>query len=136
MLPRFGLDPAAVDGLIDGAGDIEPLLPAKSCLGGIILYVQWANLGGKAQEYDPAFFQKIKDAFGDSYPFTLRQVEDDKPTPMSELTKAWIFLAKREYNTPYIKRTYGSKSTTLDADGWPDFTADRIGEIENDLTNG
>jgi hypothetical protein len=111
MLPRFGLDPAVVDGLIDRACAFEPLLPAKTCLGEIILYVQWANLGGKGQEYDPAFFNKIKDAFGDT--FTLRQVDDDKPTPMSELTKAWIYLAKREYNTPYIKRTYGSKSTTL-----------------------
>eukprot|EP00898_Chlorokybus_atmophyticus_P002146 jgi/Chlat1/2932/Chrsp2S08906 len=100
----------------------------------IILYVQWANLEGKGQVYDPAWFQKIREATSGSLSAVL--VDDKEPTPMSVLTSKWVFQDVREFDMPYNKRCYVTNSTTLGADKWPEYTADRIKEIESDVTNG
>lgn len=97
--------------------------------GVIVLYVQWANLGGKDQQYDPGFFNKIKAAFDGV--FYWPTVNDSRPKPMSDLTKEWIFPDPREFAEPYNKRTYVTKSTTVNQGSWAKYTASRINEIED-----
>ncbi|KAF9346268.1 hypothetical protein BGX26_002247 [Mortierella sp. AD094] len=97
----------------------------------IVVYAQWANLDGGGQLYDPTFFKKIKDAAGQNYIPTMGiQVDDDRHTPMSTLTAHWIFQNVREFDLPYVKRTYMSNSETLKEDGWTDWVCDRINHIQ------
>ncbi len=79
---------------------------------------QWANTGGKDQVFDAnieAWFKKIKDVTGKH----VKPVVDyKKPRPMSELTYDWTFSLKREFDLPYKKRTWATKSTQLSTSGW------------------
>ncbi|KAG0027213.1 hypothetical protein BGZ82_009104 [Podila clonocystis] len=104
----------------------------------IIVYAQWANLEGKGQPYDPTLFDKIKKAGGKLplIPFLGIKVDDDKHFPLSELTGQWIFQNVREFEKPYVKRTFMSNSETLVEDGWTDYVSDRIHEIEGNPFNG
>lgn len=73
----------------------------------IIVYAQWANLGGQDQPYNSAFFNEIKEAGGEHSTFRDEiadagghvlqslflgaQVDDDKHRPLSELMGDWTF---------------------------------------------
>ncbi|KAG0032868.1 hypothetical protein BGZ81_009921 [Podila clonocystis] len=93
----------------------------------ILVYAQWANLDGASQVYNPKFFNKIRDAAGERYLSDWNVlVDDSKPTPMSKLSSEWTFNNVREFDAPYVKRTYMSNSATLGSDGWTDWVSDRI----------
>lgn len=104
----------------------------------IIVYAQWANLEGEGQPYDPTLFDNIKRAGGKmpQIPFLGIKVNDDIHSPLSELTGQWIFQNVREFEKPYVKRTFVSNSKTLVEDGWTDYVSDRIHEIEGNPFNG
>lgn len=110
-----------------GDSDIAVRLPC------IMVYLQWANLGGADQRYNPEFFDKVKNACGK---FKFVTVDDDYPTPLSELRGAWVYNNVREFDTPYVKRGYVSRSTTLSEDGWPGYMADTIDEVWADKRDG
>ncbi|KAF9562030.1 hypothetical protein EC968_005409 [Mortierella alpina] len=101
--------------------------------GGIMVFAQWANLQGKDQVYDPAFFTKIKNAIG---PMPPRMPHDGKlyndiELPMSQLAAHWVFPVAREFQLPYIKRAYITESKTINKDGWATWAADRVDAIRN-----
>jgi hypothetical protein len=48
---------------------------------------------------------------------------------MSALTGEWIFRNVREFDHPYVKRSYLTKSTTLGKDGWTSWVTKRINAI-------
>ncbi|KAF9118335.1 hypothetical protein BGW39_001262 [Mortierella sp. 14UC] len=104
----------------------------------IAVYAQWANLEGGDQPYNKIFFDKIKRAGGKvpEIPFMGIRVDDDRYRPLSELTGHWIFQNVREFEEPYIKRTFMSNSQTLVEDGWTTYVCDRIHEIEGNPFNG
>ncbi|KAF9944319.1 hypothetical protein BGZ70_004793 [Mortierella alpina] len=103
----------------------------------IIVYAQWANLEGENQPYDKTFFEKIKRAGGvTQIPFLGIRVDDDRHQPLSQLTGHWIFRNVREFENPYIKRTFMSNSQTLVEDDWTTYVCDRIHEIEGNPFNG
>ncbi|KAF9939995.1 hypothetical protein BGZ67_008538 [Mortierella alpina] len=104
----------------------------------ILVYAQWANLEGDGQPYDMTFFDKIKTAGGKvpKIPFLGIKVNDDQHYPLSELTGQWIFQNVREFEKPYIKRTFMSNSQTLVQDDWSNYVCDRIDEIESNPFNG
>ena len=54
---------------------------------------------------------------------------DVEEKPMSELTAKWIFRNRREFNHPYVKRTYSTESRTLATDGWADWVTQRIDSV-------
>ncbi|MCJ1232037.1 hypothetical protein MMC12_008718 [Toensbergia leucococca] len=86
----------------------------------IIVYAQWVPFD-KNDVCDTAWF----DRFGrDS--ITMNKVQQK---PMSELTGEWIFRNVREFDHPYVKRTYMTNSTTLGKDGWADWVTGRIDAI-------
>lgn len=69
----------------------------------------------------PDFFSEVK------------QIVQEKP--MSELTKQWMFKNVREFDLPYVKRTYLTNYTTLDKDGWTKWVVNRINNIMANVTN-
>ena len=104
---------------------------------GILVYAQWANLGGAAQPYtdrEQSFFDRIMRAAGD--PFIPNVLDPSYHTPMSQLALSWVFANVREFPLPFIKRTYDTASTTLDKTGMAKWLADRVDAIETGGKNG
>ena len=95
----------------------------------IIVFVQWANLEGEGQSYDPAFFKKIKDVIG--YPLVPHEGLglNDEEAPMSTLCSFWVFPIAREFQLPYFKRAYITESRTLEEDGWSAWVTGRLNEF-------
>lgn len=56
--------------------------------------------------------------------------------PMSELTSDWIFRNTREFDLPYVKRTYLTTSTELSTNGWVDWVVGRMDEVVRPVGNG
>ena len=47
------------------------------------------------------------------------------------MTGRWILPRRREFDLPYVKRTYSTNSKSLEKDGWVDSVIDRIDLIYN-----
>ena len=86
----------------------------------IVVYAQWVPFS-KSDVCDTAWFDRIKQG--------ALLVDGGKPEPMSELTAKWIFRNVREFDHPYVKRTYLTNSTTLGKDGWASWVTDRIDAV-------
>ncbi|KAL8723785.1 MAG: hypothetical protein Q9181_007201 [Wetmoreana brouardii] len=86
----------------------------------IIVYAQWVPFS-KDDVCDMSFFDKLR-----PHSLSIKGVEEK---PMSELTGEWIFRNTREFEHPYVKRTYTTNSTTLGKDGWTDWVTKRIDAI-------
>ncbi|KAI9241203.1 MAG: hypothetical protein BYD32DRAFT_356251, partial [Podila humilis] len=97
----------------------------------IVVYAQWANLGGQGQSYNSAFFDEIKEAGGEHSTFC-----DEIKQAGGDLMGDWIFSNVREFEKPYIKRVFMSNSQTLEKDHWTDNVCDRIHEIQGNDDNG
>lgn len=111
----------------------------------ILVYAQWANVEGEGQEYDPSWFERIKEACGDdcvldrildkAKDFLAQEVMEvpmlkKEENPMSVLSSHWVFPDVREYDLPYNKRAYvTSASHELLDGGWPAWATGRIEEI-------
>lgn len=119
----------------------------------IVVYGQWSNLGGRGQVFDASIFERLRRAAG--YGFSsgrsivgalagglLEAIENrmrldgsplglsgKRPTPISELTRAWMFLNVREFGLPYVKRVYLSDREDLSATGWARAAAERFDEL-------
>jgi hypothetical protein len=97
----------------------------------VALAACWANLGGKDQVYDPAYFKRMQDLAG-SIPMIVPGVfgfYDDKPLPMSWMLQQWAMPTVREYDLPYVKRCYLSDRHDLIPRGFPQWLTDRIEEV-------
>jgi hypothetical protein len=92
----------------------------------IVTYAQWVPFD-KTDVPDLSWFAKIQEneLFG--------QLQEK---PMSQITAQWIYKNKREFDLPYVKRTYGTTSTTLAKDGWPAWVSNRLDTIIDPLLNG
>ena len=86
----------------------------------IIVYAQWVPFS-PSDKPDMAWFERLNEG-GLSLDGVMRK-------PMSELTGQWIFRNVREFDKPYVKRTYLTNSTTLGKDGWAQWVTDRIDAI-------
>ncbi|KAI1817976.1 hypothetical protein GGS20DRAFT_530424 [Poronia punctata] len=89
----------------------------------ILVYAQWVPFE-KGDKCDLSWFDRIKEGsdviLGDNH---LQE------KPMSELCGDWLFRNVREFEKPYVKRTYCTNSTTLSKDGWADWATKRIDSI-------
>ena len=86
----------------------------------IVVYAQWVPFS-KNDVCDMSWFDRIKK---DSI-----SIGGVQQKPMSELTGEWIFRNEREFEHPYVKRTYTTNSNTLDSQGWASWVTDRIDAI-------
>jgi len=89
----------------------------------IIVYAQWAPLAPN-DKYDPQWFEDLKNAGK----WRLK-CDEFKDMPLSQLTGEWIFRNIREFDHPYVKRTYLTNSTTLGKDGWVGKVCERIEKV-------
>ncbi|KAK6209903.1 fad binding domain-containing protein [Colletotrichum tabaci] len=97
----------------------------------IILYAQWCPTS-KGDKYDArvdAWFNKFRELKGLLENESLQFGEFDME--MSDMTGQWLFPRAREFDLPYVKRTYATKSTTLGRDNWVGAVVDRIDLIYN-----
>ncbi|KAJ7192804.1 hypothetical protein GGX14DRAFT_593844 [Mycena pura] len=93
----------------------------------IMVYIQFVPFS-RDDKPDMGFFEKFRTGCLVHSPL--------EEMPMSELTAQWIFRNTREFDLPYVKRTYSTKSTTLVKDGWVDWVVGRIDEIVGVVDNG
>ncbi|KAI8664502.1 FAD-binding PCMH-type domain-containing protein [Fusarium keratoplasticum] len=99
----------------------------------IVVYAQWCPVN-KADKYDKsvdAWFQKFRDLKHSFKLHTLRIEESEADEDMSKMTGRWIFPKQREFDLPYVKRTYATNSRTLEKDGWVDSVVKRLDLIYN-----
>ena len=97
----------------------------------IVLYAQWCPTS-KDDKYDADvdnWFQQFRDLSSFWKDFALLINEFDES--MAKMTSNWIFPRQREFDLPYVKRTYATKSTTLQQDGWVKTVVDRLDLIYN-----
>ncbi|KAF2834333.1 FAD-binding domain-containing protein [Patellaria atrata CBS 101060] len=86
----------------------------------IVVYAQWVPFE-KNDVCNMDWFNRIRKGS------IFNQGVEEKP--MSKLTGDWIFRNVREFEHPYVKRTYLTNSTTLGRDGWADWVTKRIDAI-------
>ncbi|KAI1330965.1 hypothetical protein F5Y16DRAFT_408403 [Xylariaceae sp. FL0255] len=89
----------------------------------ICVYAQWVPLA-PGDECDMSWFDRIKEGSD-----VLLGENGVVEKPMSELTTEWIFRNTREFEKPYVKRTYTTNSRTLAKDGWAAWATERIDSI-------
>lgn len=97
----------------------------------IIVWAQWANLGGRDQDIDALSKQYFDDINGALW-FQIPGVGGFKETPMplSSLNANWVFKIRREFEYPYIKRCYvTSNQFDLAAQHWPEATIRQVEAI-------
>ncbi|KAJ7616499.1 hypothetical protein FB45DRAFT_872961 [Roridomyces roridus] len=102
--------------------DGQPVFPRM-----IVIYAQYVPFS-PTDKPDMGFFDQLRQGC-----FLSSAVEKK---PMSELTAQWIFRNTREFNLPYVKRTYTTNSTTLAKDGWVDWVVRRMDEVVKPTGNG
>ncbi|KAJ7210874.1 hypothetical protein GGX14DRAFT_625091 [Mycena pura] len=88
--------------IFDDDGNLVKIWPRL-----IVVYAQYVPFGPNDKP-DMAFLEQFKKG---SIP--LRRLTTQVKAPMSQLTKLWIFPHAREFEYPYIKRTYLTNSKTL-----------------------
>ncbi|KAG0354701.1 hypothetical protein BG005_006288 [Podila minutissima] len=127
--------PADYDFCLTMTSEHPPQYSDRPSKAKIIIFAQWANLGGLDQVYDPSYFQKIIQAVGgrghmNPYKGILME---DKEAPMSELCSHWLFPVIREFQLPYFKniRLSDYSSEKLRANKWTEWVTSRIDEIED-----
>ncbi|KAH8734221.1 hypothetical protein BGZ61DRAFT_442295 [Ilyonectria robusta] len=97
----------------------------------IVVYAQWCPTS-KDDKYDATVdawfnkFRNLKRSFKNQT-LVITEFEED----MSKMTGEWIFPKEREFDLPYVKRTYATSSKTLVKDNWVDSVAKRIDLIFN-----
>jgi len=98
----------------------------------IVVYAQWVGLNKQPfTEQAKQWFDRIH-----STTFWLYEnIKYDKPYPVSELMKSWIFANVREFPMPYVKRTYLTNSKTLSQDKWTEWVCDRVDLIQDTDNN-
>lgn len=89
----------------------------------IVVYAQWVPFA-PGDRCDMAWFDRIRQGAD-----ALLGKSDVEVKPMSQLTGDWIFRNVREFEKPYVKRTYVTNSRTLARDGWADWVTKRIDDI-------
>ncbi|KAH6646202.1 FAD binding domain-containing protein [Truncatella angustata] len=97
----------------------------------IVLFAQWCPTN-KDDKYDTnvdKWFQTFRDLdnFFTDETLQLTTLEED----MSQMTGEWIFPKEREFDLPYVKRTYSTDSGTLIKDKWVDALVGRVDLIYN-----
>jgi hypothetical protein len=97
----------------------------------ILVFVQFSNLGGATERYDPTFCNKIKTAMA---PHGLILHDDGTPSVPSQLNSLWIFPGVREFDFPYIKNAQVTLQTTFP--GWAAFAANWINFMQQQQPKG
>lgn len=108
----------SMDSILDVANGMNNMRPAI-----ILVYAQWVPFSPHDKP-DLAWFERLKnDSRLMHWLCPSRGVETK---PMSELSAQWTFGGAREFDLPYVKRTYTTNSTNLSRNGWVDWVVGRM----------
>ncbi|KAH0296361.1 FAD-binding domain-containing protein, partial [Aureobasidium melanogenum] len=94
----------------------------------IVVYAQWCPTS-KSDRYDETvdnWFKQFWDLRKDHYYLHIDDFGRDSPVDMATMTGKWIFPKKREFDLPYVKRTWATNSRTLSTNGWVDDVVKRL----------
>jgi hypothetical protein len=100
----------------------------------LVVYVQFSNLGGVNEPYNPEFCDKVRTAMEPCGIWQVALQNDDQHVPISELNFQWIFSGVREFDYPYVKNGQVSTQTTFP--GWAEFAAASVDTIQGQQNNG
>ncbi|EPS37893.1 hypothetical protein H072_8364 [Dactylellina haptotyla CBS 200.50] len=98
----------------------------------IVVYAQWCPFS-KTDVYDTTvdnWFAQFRALGGLLDDLSLSQQEAD--SNMADITGLWIFPKEREFNLPYVKRTYATNMRNLSTNGWVDTVVQRLDLIYNE----
>ena len=113
----------------------------------VIVFAQWANTGGAAQEYDDsaaAWFHRIRAAADGvditgipilNFALVVPYIDNQHPTALSKLSKCWVLQKIREYELPFVKSAYSSMEPAAPAPAFSaTLTTGLIDEVQSNLT--
>ena len=102
----------------------------------------WVNLRGADEQYDSSVFQKIKDAAGpqlanfEGFTEVGGAFDDKRPHPISWMLDRWIYRDTREFCLPGLKRLWMTNKRGLSDNGWANWAAQSIEDIQAPHLNG
>jgi hypothetical protein len=113
-------------GGVEDPKKLEKLLDGKYAM--IICWAQFLNIKGEPA-YDPSFFEEIKKVPFDAEkpPPIVEDLGGKTPLPASQIYTKWFLDKAREFDLPYIKRTYTTKKFT--SPDWSEWFQGRVSEI-------
>jgi len=113
-------------GGVEDPKKLEKLLDGKYAM--IVCWAQWLNIKGEPA-LDDSFFQEIINApvDPDRPAAIVERLGFDKPLPASQIYTKWYLDKAREFDLPYIKRTFTTKKLT--SPDWSEWFQGRISAI-------
>lgn len=118
-------------GDIGGSAKLDKLLNGKYAM--IICWAQFLNFQGEPA-YDPSLFEAIKNVpLGDKPIAAMVELGVASPVPASMITTMWFMDKAREFDLPYVKRTYTTKA--LQSPDWSSWFQGRVSEIIGTAAN-
>ncbi|KAK7421104.1 hypothetical protein QQZ08_010108 [Neonectria magnoliae] len=93
----------------------------------IVVYAQWCPITND-DVYDQTVDNWFKQ-FRDLRQHTHLLLLPEGDATMAEITAKWIFPKRREFNLPYVKRTYTTNSRSLSTNGWVDVVVGQLNKI-------
>lgn len=94
----------------------------------IVVYAQWCPTS-KSDRYNETvddWFKQFWDLRKDRHYLHIDDFGRDSPVDMATMTGKWIFPKEREFDRPYVKRTWATNSRTLSTSGWVDDVVRRL----------
>jgi hypothetical protein len=114
----------AVRGVMDPKKS-NKLLDGKYAM--IACWAQFLNIKGEPA-YDLSFFEEVnKVPFDAEKPPIVVGLGGKMPLPASQIYTKWLLNKAREFDLPYIKRTYTTKKFT--SPEWSEWFQGRVSEI-------
>lgn len=111
-------------GDVSDSTKLEKLLDGKYAL--IIVWAQFLNIKGEPA-YDSSFFDEIKKVPYEKLPMRPVELGVQNSAPASQIYTMWFLDKAREFDLPYIKRTYTTKK--LMSPDWSKWFQDRVSAI-------
>ena len=130
--PMFKLMPELKDNLAEILKNIAEALGVNGDTkwpATVVLYAQWVPMDAQDKYTDKvdAWFQRFRNLNKFIPYWCIHAAEPVQP--MSQMTGEWLFARPREFDHPYDKRTYLTKSTTLVHDDWVNKVTDQISQV-------
>lgn len=124
---------------IQPGSDLQRALRGRTWPTLIVVYASWCPTKGEKYNTYPEvekFFAKFRQLHNQydallSEEFNAEGTPKDKLMDMATMTGKWIFPQPREFELPYVKRTYATNSTQLGKSGWVNEVVERIDLICN-----
>ena len=110
-----------------GEKEIRLFEKVRGAMGPLILDAVELNAFEENPEEERINFVKNLLQAPDARPF--KQIKYTIPTPISEMTRYWVYEDVREFVQPFEKRAYMTDKTDLSSNGWSEWLSGRVDVI-------